>query len=146
MVANVGIGRLETIVDCNGLSPLTRLVITLNLFIALIEDWDRLFAVIAKGTFLCYKYAALQMIKQGRGGRIIGASLSGKQGEHAVARELELTRAVLTGSTNISVYCRIKFTIRGFTRAAGMYVFRLISVTPVAYSAKPWNLVNMVLQ
>jgi hypothetical protein len=64
------------------------------------------------------------MIKQGRGGRIIGASLSGKQGEHVVVRELEpITRAVLTGSTNISVYCRIKFTMRGFTRAAGMYVF-----------------------
>ena len=25
-----------------------------------------------RGTFLCYKYAGLQMIAQGRGGRIIG--------------------------------------------------------------------------
>lgn len=36
------------------------------------EEWDRLFSVNARGTFLCYKYAAIQMIKQGRGGRIIG--------------------------------------------------------------------------
>lgn len=34
-----------------------------------------------RGTFLCYKYAAEQMIKQGRGGCIIGASsITGKQG------------------------------------------------------------------
>jgi NAD(P)-dependent dehydrogenase (short-subunit alcohol dehydrogenase family) len=38
-------------------------------------------AVNGRGTFLCYKYAAEQMIKQGRGGRIVGASSnSGKQG------------------------------------------------------------------
>ena len=131
MVANVGIGRLETILDCNGLSPPTATnTAGDNPFIALMEDWDKLFAVIAKGTFLCYKYAALQMIKQGRGGRIIGASLlSGKQGEHTITRELELTGAALIGSTNISVYCRIKFAIRGFTRAAGMYVFFPIDIS-----------------
>jgi NAD(P)-dependent dehydrogenase (short-subunit alcohol dehydrogenase family) len=59
---------------------------------ALREDWDTLFAVTMKGTFLCYKYAAQQMIKQGRGGRIIGASsLSREQGECRVTCELELT-------------------------------------------------------
>ncbi|EKM76894.1 hypothetical protein AGABI1DRAFT_78002 [Agaricus bisporus var. burnettii JB137-S8] len=45
------------------------------------EDWDRSFDVNGKGVYLCYKHAAKQMIKQGRGGRIIGAcSLAGKQG------------------------------------------------------------------
>ena len=35
----------------------------------------------ATSAFLCYKYAAVQMVKQGRGGRIIGASsMVGKQG------------------------------------------------------------------
>lgn len=35
----------------------------------------------AKSVFLCYKYAAEQMIKQGVGGRIIGASsVAGKRG------------------------------------------------------------------
>jgi NAD(P)-dependent dehydrogenase (short-subunit alcohol dehydrogenase family) len=28
----------------------------------------------AQGVFLCYQYAAAQMVKQGRGGRILGAS------------------------------------------------------------------------
>ena len=30
----------------------------------------------ARSTMLCYKYAANQMIAQGRGGRIIGAEIS----------------------------------------------------------------------
>ena len=49
------------------------------------EDWDRTFAVNAKGTFFCYKHAGLQMVTQGRGGRIIGASsVAGKKGITAV--------------------------------------------------------------
>jgi NAD(P)-dependent dehydrogenase (short-subunit alcohol dehydrogenase family) len=45
------------------------------------EDWDRVFNLNGKGVFLCYQYAAKAMIKQGRGGRIIGASsAAGKQG------------------------------------------------------------------
>lgn len=44
-------------------------------------DWDHTFSVNVRGTFLCYQYAAKQMIIQGRGGRIIGAcSGAGKQG------------------------------------------------------------------
>ena len=40
-----------------------------------------MFTVNTQSTFLCYKYAAKQMVKQGRGGRIIGASsLAGKTG------------------------------------------------------------------
>ncbi|KAH7929163.1 NAD(P)-binding protein [Leucogyrophana mollusca] len=45
------------------------------------EDWDTVFAINTRGMFLCYKYAAVQMVAQGRGGRIIGAcSLVGKRG------------------------------------------------------------------
>ena len=52
-------------------------------FKATVEDWDKMFAVNARGVFLCYKYAGEQMIKQGRGGRIIGAcSSSGKRGAY----------------------------------------------------------------
>lgn len=36
------------------------------------EDWDKIMNVNLKGVVLSYKYAALQMIRQGRGGRIIG--------------------------------------------------------------------------
>lgn len=46
------------------------------------EEWDSVFTINAKGTFLCYKHAGRQMIAQGRGGRIIGASsIAGKRGE-----------------------------------------------------------------
>ena len=38
-----------------------------------VESFDQLMAVNARGTMLCYKHAAKQMISQGRGGRIIGA-------------------------------------------------------------------------
>jgi NAD(P)-dependent dehydrogenase (short-subunit alcohol dehydrogenase family) len=42
--------------------------------IATVENFDRLMAVNARSTMLCYKHAAKQMIAQGRGGRIIGAN------------------------------------------------------------------------
>ena len=60
-------------------------------------------AVNARGTFLCYKYAAAQMIAQDRGGRIIGASsVAGKLG-HPLA----------------SAYSASKFAVRGLTQTAG---------------------------
>ncbi|PPQ69840.1 hypothetical protein CVT24_003179 [Panaeolus cyanescens] len=67
-----------------------------------VEDLNKIFSVNYTGTFLCYKYAALQMIKQGRGGRIIGAaSLASKQ-----------------GPSMLSLYGSTKFAIRGLTQAA----------------------------
>ncbi|KAF5390029.1 hypothetical protein D9757_003884 [Collybiopsis confluens] len=69
-----------------------------------VEEWDRVFAINARGTFLCYKYAAVQMISQGGGGRIIGAgSVSGKQGR-----------------PNRISYCGTKFAIRGMTQVAAL--------------------------
>uniref|UniRef100_A0A0W0FA28 Acetoin reductase family protein n=1 Tax=Moniliophthora roreri TaxID=221103 RepID=A0A0W0FA28_MONRR len=45
------------------------------------DEFDKVFAVNVRGTFLCYKYAGKQMIKQGKGGRIVGAaSVAGKMG------------------------------------------------------------------
>ncbi len=45
------------------------------------REWDRVMSVNLRGTYLCCKYAARQMIKQGAGGRIINmSSKSGKQG------------------------------------------------------------------
>ena len=60
-------------------------------------------AINARGTFLCYKYAAAQMVAQGRGGRIIGASsVAGKLGHPAA-----------------SAYSASKFAVRGLTQTAG---------------------------
>lgn len=38
------------------------------------EDYDKLMRVNARGVWNCYKAAAVQMVAQGRGGHIIGAS------------------------------------------------------------------------
>ncbi|KAK7458077.1 hypothetical protein VKT23_009983 [Stygiomarasmius scandens] len=68
------------------------------------EIWDKTFAVNARSTFLCYKYAAEHMVKQGRGGRIIGASsFAGKSGvQHQ----------------SLTAYVGTKFAVRGLTQAA----------------------------
>ncbi|KAJ7040934.1 hypothetical protein C8F04DRAFT_1253443 [Mycena alexandri] len=68
------------------------------------EQWDRVMNINARGTFLCYKYAGLQMIAQGRSGRIIGASsVAGKKGLATQAP-----------------YSASKFAIRGLTQAAAL--------------------------
>jgi NAD(P)-dependent dehydrogenase (short-subunit alcohol dehydrogenase family) len=70
-----------------------------------------MFAVHVRGTFLCYKYAVQQMIRQGRGGRIVGASsVLGRQGLPYAAH-----------------YSAAKFAIRGLTQAVGtsMFVFSI---------------------
>ncbi|KAF7342971.1 L-2,3-butanediol dehydrogenase [Mycena venus] len=65
-------------------------------------EWDRTFEINVRGMFLCYQYAAKQMILQGRGGRIIGAtSGAGKQ-----------------GNAMMPDYCSSKFAVRGLTQSA----------------------------
>ncbi|KAJ7149124.1 NAD(P)-binding protein, partial [Mycena filopes] len=68
------------------------------------DQWDTVMNTNARGTFLCYKYAGLQMIKQGRGGRIIGAS--SVAGKKAIATQ--------------APYSASKFAIRGLTQAAAL--------------------------
>ncbi|EED79065.1 predicted protein [Postia placenta Mad-698-R] len=76
MVANAGVAPTSSLVEMN------------------VETWDNTIAVNLRGTMLCYKYAALQMIKQKRGGRILGAQ-------------------------QLSAYCATKFGIRGITQSLG---------------------------
>ncbi|KAJ6598173.1 hypothetical protein DFH09DRAFT_54134 [Mycena vulgaris] len=84
MVANAGVAQRLSILDTSA------------------DDWDRTMTINARGTFLCYKYAGMQMISRGRGGRIIGASsVAGK-----------------TGTALLSAYCASKFAVRGLTQAA----------------------------
>ncbi|KAF8169164.1 acetoin reductase family protein [Mycena galopus ATCC 62051] len=81
-----------------------------------VEEWDRVMNINGRGTFLCYKYAGIQMIKQGRGGRILGASSNaGKQGR-------------LPGP-----YCASKFAVRGLTQAAALE-FGAHGITVNAYA------------
>ncbi|KAJ3974745.1 acetoin reductase family protein [Lentinula raphanica] len=67
------------------------------------DAWNRLFDVNARGVFFCYKYAAQEMISQGKGGRIIG-------GSSAWAKR---------GSPFMSAYSASHFAVRGLTESAG---------------------------
>ena len=65
------------------------------------EEYDRVHAVNGRGVFLCYTEAARQMIKQGTGGKIIGAcSIAGHK-----------------GFPLLGVYCSSKFGVRALTQA-----------------------------
>ncbi|KAI9573050.1 hypothetical protein HD554DRAFT_2167333 [Boletus coccyginus] len=89
---------LDVLVANAGVLELSPLILTE------LEEWDRVMGVNACSTFLCYKYAAQQMIKQGRGGQIIGASsISGKLGKPLLA-----------------AYSASKFAIRGLTQTAAL--------------------------
>jgi len=64
------------------------------------EDFERIFSVNVTGVFFCYKYAGLQMVAQGRGGRIIGASsVAGQRAD-----------------TLLGPYSASKFAVRGLTQ------------------------------
>jgi len=88
------------------------------------EDWDRVYSINARGTFLCYKHAAKQMIEQGRGGRIIGASS-------------DLGRANEGG---LSVYGSTKSVVRSLTQSAarewGPHGITVNSYTPGAINTE----------
>lgn len=80
MVANAGIlGKLGPMLEGEFWSSSSETQVS-SASSASVEDFRRVHAVNVEGVFLCYKYAAEQMIKQGRGGRIIGSfsfSMSG---------------------------------------------------------------------
>ena len=84
MVANAGIAQTKALLD---VTP---------------EEYDRVHAVNGRGVFLCYTEAARQMIKQGTGGKIIGASsIAGHKGFGL-----------------LGVYSSSKFGVRALTQAA----------------------------
>ncbi|KAF5336374.1 hypothetical protein D9611_006714 [Ephemerocybe angulata] len=86
------------------------------------EDWDKIQSINTRGTFLCYRYAALKMIEQGRGGRIVG--VSSVPGEQAWA--------------NVSAYSSSKFGIRGLTQAAAAELGKY-KINVNAYAPGPVN-------
>jgi NAD(P)-dependent dehydrogenase (short-subunit alcohol dehydrogenase family) len=89
-----------------------------------VEDWEAVFAVNMRGTFLCSQAAARQMIRQGNGGCIINmSSASGKKPDPQGA-----------------AYCASKSAVIGFTRVLalelGQYGIRANAVLPGATDTK----------
>jgi meso-butanediol dehydrogenase/(S,S)-butanediol dehydrogenase/diacetyl reductase len=77
MVADTvaALGAVDVMVANAGISQPAPLLLTTA------EHWDKHLSVNLRGAFLCFKYAAKQMIAQGGGGRIIGgASLASYSG------------------------------------------------------------------
>ena len=74
MVANAGISNVNSFLDSKHFPLSLSRRKALNLVLATIETFDTIYSINMRGVFLCYKHAALQMIKQGRGGRLIGRS------------------------------------------------------------------------
>ncbi|KZT10212.1 NAD(P)-binding protein [Laetiporus sulphureus 93-53] len=75
-----GLGGLDVMV-ANAAVALTKPMIETST-----DEWDRIISNNLRSVFLSYKYAAIQMIDQGRGGRIIGASsIAGIRGSQALS-------------------------------------------------------------
>ncbi|OJA15481.1 hypothetical protein AZE42_06343, partial [Rhizopogon vesiculosus] len=104
------------------------------------EDFESVLSVNVKGTFHCYKYAAQQMIAQGDGGRIIGASsLAGKKGKF-ICRCFRCCMVTddmpPSGHAMLSAYCASKFAVRGLTQTAAIE-FGHHGITVNAYAPGP---------
>jgi NAD(P)-dependent dehydrogenase (short-subunit alcohol dehydrogenase family) len=90
-----------------------------------LDEWDRMFAVNVRGTYLCAKAAAATMRAQGRGGAIVNiASETAFTGSHGFAHYVaskgavvSLTRALANelGKYNVRVNC----IAPGFTETPG---------------------------
>ncbi|KAJ7073969.1 hypothetical protein C8F01DRAFT_1010148 [Mycena amicta] len=69
-----------------------------------VSDWEKRWEVNIRGVVLSYKYAARQMIKQGEGGRIIGAS----------------SICGIRGYAGTGGYCVSKAAVRSLTQTAAL--------------------------
>ena len=90
------LGRLDVMVANAGIAQVAPLLEVTP------EQFDGLMAVNLRGVFLCYTAAARQMIRQGGGGKIIGAA----------------SIAAHKGFGMLGHYSASKFAVRGLTQAA----------------------------
>jgi len=101
MVANAGFMRLQPVQDINE------------------DDWDKVMAINARGTMLCFKYAAQQMIKQGKGGCLLAASsVAGRKG-HALLGAYTASKFAIRGLVHSSALDLGKYGIRANAYAPG---------------------------
>lgn len=122
MIANAGICinqvlHESTVVFC----CCTTYVVDMWPIIATSEDADKLLDINVKGTFYSFKYAAIQMIKQGTGGRLVGAaSIAGKRGKWTAVRYTERTLRGAAGFAEHALYSASKFAVRAIVQCAAL--------------------------
>jgi len=81
------------------------IIVTKSLFEVSVDEWDKVMAVNVRGVMLCYREAAKQMIKQGKGGKIVGAcSTAGHR----------------PSGGGVIAYGTSKWAVRGLTQATAM--------------------------
>ncbi|KAF8229907.1 NAD(P)-binding protein [Tricholoma matsutake] len=105
MIANAGVvGLYQGIMDAD------------------VELWESVWAVNIRGPLLCYKYAAKQMVKQGWGGRIVGASsICGLKGKLNIRCSSSfLADLTYLGYANTSSYCISKASVRSLTQSTAL--------------------------
>lgn len=107
LAADVDRGVAEHVAAYGGLDVMVAnagIAVTAHFVDTTVEDVDRTMAVNVRGVFNCYKAASEQMIKQGRGGRLIAAgSVSGHRG----------------GEWQCA-YVASKFAVRGFNQTVAL--------------------------
>ncbi|KAG8763180.1 hypothetical protein FRC12_008661 [Ceratobasidium sp. 428] len=86
MVANAAVCSVNSIMDTT------------------VSEWNLMMSVNALGVLFCYRSAARQMIKQGRGGRLIGAS----------------SVCAHKGNPTVAAYSASKFAMRGLSQSAAL--------------------------
>ncbi|PQE24104.1 hypothetical protein CJF31_00002307 [Rutstroemia sp. NJR-2017a BVV2] len=94
MIANAGIAQVKSLLSLSE------------------DDVRRMFEVNVFGVFNCYSAAAKQMIKQGGGGKIVGAARFGTERVSSIV--------AFKPFAMLSHYSASKFAVRGFTQAFAM--------------------------
>ncbi|KAF7363911.1 hypothetical protein MSAN_01049200 [Mycena sanguinolenta] len=116
MVANAGVSLAGSVMDAE------------------IEAWEKCWAVNIKGVLFCYKHAARQMVKQGTGGRIIGAISSHVSARPTFNHPLPGASSVCgqRGYANVGAYCISKAAVRSLTQTTALEL-REHNITVNAY-------------
>ncbi|KAL5525054.1 hypothetical protein ACEPAF_8923 [Sanghuangporus sanghuang] len=105
------LGSVDMMIANAGIYPTSAFVETS------VETFRKVMDINILGVFLCFKYAAIQMIEQGRGGRLIAASsAAGKK-----------------GSPGFASYSASKFAVRGLVQSASLEL-RTCGITVNGYA------------
>jgi len=117
-------GSIDILVNCAAIYALTPIIEVSP------EQWAKIFRVNVDGSFFTMQAAARQMIKQGRGGKIINlASQAGRRGEPLGA-----------------AYCATKAAVISFTQSAGLALTKhginVNAIAPGIIDTPMWDLVD----